>query len=149
VAPQAEAPTNNSSLSARLPAILVVDDEAAVRLLTCRILEDHGYRTLQAGDGSEALDLLASGAESIALVLTDIRMPTVSGLELERMVCARWPSIGVLLMSGETFQEWLTQVIRDRSLHTLRKPFTSENLLDAVREILEHRDELGDVAPGA
>jgi DNA-binding NtrC family response regulator len=121
----------------------VVDDEPPVRLLACRVLEDHGYRTLQAGDGSEALELIAGGAESIALVLTDIRMPRVSGLELERMVHARWPHLRVLLMSGETTQEWLTQVVRDRALHMLRKPFTAEILLEAVREMLEHRDELG------
>jgi DNA-binding NtrC family response regulator len=121
----------------------VVDDEASVRLLACRLLEDHGYRTLQAGDGSEAIELLAAGPESIALVLTDIRMPTVSGLELERMVRARWPHLGVLLMSGETTQEWLTQVVRDRALHMLRKPFTAEILLEAVREMLEHRNEMG------
>ena len=141
---QAEGPTNNSTVSARLPpAILVVDDEPGVRQLACRILEDHGYHTLQAGDGSEALELLGRAAESVAMVLTDIRMPSVSGLELERMMRARWPSIPVLLMSGETTQEWITQVIRDRALHMLRKPFTVEVLLDAVREILEHRDELG------
>jgi DNA-binding NtrC family response regulator len=121
----------------------VVDDEVPVRLLACRLLEDHGYRTVQAGDGSEAIELLAAGAESIALVLTDIRMPTVSGLELERMVRARWPHLGVLLMSGETTQEWLTQVVRDRALHMLRKPFTAEVLLEAVQEMLEHRDEMG------
>jgi DNA-binding NtrC family response regulator len=121
----------------------VVDDEPPVRLLACRVLEDHGYRTLQAGDGSEALELIASGAESIALVLTDIRMPRVSGLELERMVHARWPHLRVLLMSGETTQEWLTQVVRDRALHMLRKPFTAEILLEAVREMLEHRNEMG------
>jgi DNA-binding NtrC family response regulator len=144
VATQAEAPTNNSTVSARVPpAILVVDDEAAVRQLTCRVLEDHGYHTLQAGDGSEALELLARAAESVVMVLTDIRMPTVSGIELERMMRARWPSIPVLLMSGETTQEWISQVIRDRALHMLRKPFTVEILLEAVREILEHRDELG------
>jgi DNA-binding NtrC family response regulator len=121
----------------------VVDDEAPVRLLACRLLEDHGYRTVQAGDGSEAIELLAAGAESIALVLTDIRMPTVSGLELERMVRARWPRLGVLLMSGETTQEWITQVVRDRALQMLRKPFTAEVLLEAVREMLEHRNEMG------
>jgi DNA-binding NtrC family response regulator len=121
----------------------VVDDEASVRLLACRLLEDHGYRTVQAGDGSEAIELLAAGAESIALVLTDIRMPTVSGLELERLVRARWPHLGVLLMSGETTQEWLTQVVRARALHMLRKPFTAEVLLEAVREMLEHRNEIG------
>jgi DNA-binding NtrC family response regulator len=121
----------------------VVDDEAPVRLLACRLLEDHGYRTIQAGDGSEAIELLAAGAESIVLVLTDIRMPTVSGLELERIVRARWPRIGVLLMSGETTQEWLTQVVRDRALHMLRKPFTAEILVESVREMLEHRNELG------
>jgi DNA-binding NtrC family response regulator len=121
----------------------VVDDEAPVRLLACRLLEDHGYRTVQAGDGSEAIELLAAGAESIALVLTDIRMPTVSGLELERMVRARWPNLGVLLMSGETTQEWITQVVRDRALQMLRKPFTAEVLLEAVREMLEHRNEMG------
>ena len=121
----------------------MVDDEEGVRSLACRILEDHGHRTIQAGDGSKALELLARGAESIAMVLTDIRMPTVSGLELESMMRARWPSIPVLLMSGETTQEWITQVIRDRALHMLRKPFTAEILVQAVREILEHRNEMG------
>ena len=131
-------------VSARVPpAILVVDDEAAVRQLACRILEDHGYHTFQAGDGSEALELLARAPDSVSMVLTDIRMPTVSGLELERMIRARWPSIPVLLMSGETTQEWITQVVRDRALHMLRKPFTVEILLEAIRAILEHRDELG------
>ena len=125
------------------PAILVVDDETGVRQLACRILEDHGYPTLQAADGSEALELLARAADSVVMILTDIRMPTVSGLELEQKVRARWPSIPVLLMSGETTQEWITQVVRDRALHMLRKPFTTEILLEAVREILEHRSELG------
>jgi DNA-binding NtrC family response regulator len=144
VATQAEAPTNNSAVSARVPpAILVVDDEAGVRQLACRILEEHGYRTLQAGDGSDALELLTRAADSVVMVLTDIRMPTVSGLELERMMRLRWPSIPVLLMSGETTQEWITQVVRDRALHMLRKPFTAEILLQAVQEILEHRNELG------
>jgi DNA-binding NtrC family response regulator len=143
VATQAEAPTNSTASARVQPAILVVDDEAAVRQLACRVLEDHGYHTLQAGDGSEALELLARAAESVGMVLTDIRMPTVSGIELERMMRARWPSIPVLLMSGETTQEWISQVLRDRALHMLRKPFTVEILLDAVREILEHRDELG------
>jgi two-component system cell cycle sensor histidine kinase/response regulator CckA len=144
VATQAEAPTNNSSLSARIPpAILVVDDESAVRQLACRLLEDHGYPTLQAGDGSEALELLGRAADSVAMVLTDIRMPTVSGLELESMMRARWPSIPVLLMSGETTQEWITQVIRDRALHMLRKPFSADALLEAVRELLEQREEMG------
>ena len=144
MATQAEAPTNNSVVSVRVaPAILVVDDEPGVRQLACRMLEEHGYRTLQAGDGSDALELLTGAAESVAMVLTDIRMPTVSGLELERMMCARWPGIPVLLMSGETTQEWIAQVVRDRALHMLRKPFTAEILLQAVREILEHRNKLG------
>jgi DNA-binding NtrC family response regulator len=144
VAIQAEVPTNNSMASARVPpAILVVDDEVGVRQLACRILEDHGYHTLQAGDGSEALELLARAADSVSMVLTDIRMPTVSGLELEGMMRARWPGIPVLLISGETTQEWITQVVRDRALHMLRKPFTVEILLEAIGEILEHRDELG------
>jgi DNA-binding NtrC family response regulator len=121
----------------------VVDDEVGVRQLACRILEDHGYHTFQAGDGSEALELLARAPDSVSMVLTDIRMPTVSGLELERMIRARWPSVPVLLMSGETTQEWITQVVRDRALHMLRKPFSGESVLEAIGALLEHRDVRG------
>ncbi len=116
--------------------ILVVEDESAVRRLACQLLQRHGYKTVEAGDGKEALAVLSATGTPIGLVLTDIRMPNLNGLELERLVHERWPAIPVLLMSGEVTREWVVEVVHDPTVHLLRKPFTAEALLEAVHEML-------------
>jgi DNA-binding NtrC family response regulator len=116
--------------------ILVVDDEPGVRQLACGVLEQTGYRTLEAEDGHEALELLSRPPAPIALVLSDIRMPKLNGMELERIIRQRWPTLPVLLMSGEMTREWVVRV-REHSLYLLRKPFRSRDLLDSVKELIE------------
>jgi two-component system, cell cycle sensor histidine kinase and response regulator CckA len=116
--------------------ILVVEDEPAVRRLACQVLQRHGYLTVEAGDGKEALAVLSATATPIGLVLTDIRMPNLNGLELERLVRERWPAIPVLLMSGEITREWVVEVVHDPTVRLLRKPFTAEALLEALHEML-------------
>jgi two-component system cell cycle sensor histidine kinase/response regulator CckA len=115
--------------------VLVVDDEEAVRHLASRMLMWAGYQALEAGHGREALATIEQRAAAIHLVLTDIKMPGMSGRELGRHVEQRWPGKPVLYMSGfasEVFQGGLLEP----GAPFLAKPFTQEDLAHKVRSLL-------------
>jgi two-component system cell cycle sensor histidine kinase/response regulator CckA len=116
--------------------ILVVEDEPGLRQLACAVLEQAGYRTLEAEDGRQAVEILSRPPAHIVLVLSDIRMPNLNGMELEQIIRRRWPTLPVLLMSGTMTREWVVRV-REHSLYLLRKPFRSRDLLDSVKELIE------------
>ncbi|MCI0371123.1 MAG: response regulator [candidate division NC10 bacterium] len=118
------------------PVVLIVDDEAGLRHLARQILQRGGYGTLEAADGVEALAILSAPPSLIALVLTDVRMPKMNGLELERVVHQRWPGLPVLLMSGEITKEWVSETLGTRALDIIRKPFLGEHLLEMVHDLL-------------
>jgi CheY-like chemotaxis protein len=82
--------------------VLVVDDEDIVRHMTTRTLTESGFRVLEAHDGEEAASLLATlGTNVIGLIVSDIRMPRMNGLELSSLVSQRWPTVSLVLISGE------------------------------------------------
>ena len=72
-----------------------------------------------------------------ALVLSDIRMPKVDGVQLERTCRDRWPGFPVLLMSGEVTRDWVVRLVRDGAHEVIRKPFQPDTLVEAVRSILQ------------
>ena len=80
------------SSPAQAPTILVIEDEAIVREVVQKTLEQNGYRVLVAGGGNEALDLCESSATPIDLVLTDIVMPGTSGADLAGYLASRYSS---------------------------------------------------------
>jgi DNA-binding NtrC family response regulator len=128
--------------------VLVVDDEAGVRRMICTLLEREGYRTLDAAGGEEALAIVRADAE-VGLVLTDVRMPGMNGLQLEQAIRGIRSELPVLLMSGEVTREWVVRLIREHPANVIRKPFESAELLAKVRELLgpeQTRD--GDVGLG-
>lgn len=127
-------PSSNPSIAA---CILVVDDEPGVRRLACQTLQRGGYATIEAGDGAEALQILECATPPIALVLSDIRMPHVDGVQLERTCRERWPTLPVLLMSGEVTRDWVVRLVREGAHQVIRKPFQADTLVQAVRTILE------------
>jgi CheY-like chemotaxis protein len=89
---------HGSAGQARL--ILIVDDEADVRLSAVAAIEAMGYRSLEAADAVEALDLLEHHPD-VDLLLTDVRMPgDMDGAELAFTVRSRWPAIGIVVISG-------------------------------------------------
>ena len=116
--------------------ILVVDDEPGLRRLACQMLERAGYATLEAEDGAQALRVLDEHAGSVSLVLSDIRMPNLDGIELEQICRERWPTLPVVLMSGEVTRDWVVRLVRQDAHSVLRKPFLAETLLEMVRSIL-------------
>ena len=128
-----------SSDAAGLETILLVEDDAAVRVLTRQALERYGYRILEAESGREALRLAESNAESIDLLITDVVMPELGGRELAETLVARRPKLKVLFVSGYTEDALLRQGIAQARSAYLQKPFTLLSLAKRAREILDQR----------
>ena len=123
------------TLTAMSATILVVEDENAVRRLTERILWGHGYTILSAASGEEALRFLDGHGFEIDLLITDVVMPGMSGLELARRMAEVQPAAKVLFMSG--YNDEVTG--RAGLLHGepyIPKPFTKEALQQKVRSLL-------------
>jgi CheY-like chemotaxis protein len=80
--------------------ILVVEDEAILRMLNAEMLEDAGFRVLEAASADEAVKILEQSPD-VRVLFSDVKMPgTMDGIDLARMVHTRWPKIGILLTSG-------------------------------------------------
>jgi CheY-like chemotaxis protein len=117
--------------------ILLVEDEELVRQLTAKILDERGYRILEAADGREALEVVASFEDAIHLLLTDVVMPGMPGTVLARRTVSLRPSIKVLFMSGYSEEAVESPTGHLAGVRILQKPFEARDLLTAVREVLE------------
>jgi two-component system cell cycle sensor histidine kinase/response regulator CckA len=115
--------------------VLVVEDEDMVRDFTCRVLAAHGYRCVEATDGSEALRLIRERGESIDAVVTDVVMPNIGGGTLARHLAEVRPGLPVLFTSAYTSQEVIRRGLISSDAPFLQKPFASEALLAKLREI--------------
>jgi PAS domain S-box-containing protein len=109
--------------------VLVVEDEVVVRALVREILEEDGYRVVEAAGGRDALALLEEG-HAVELVLTDVAMPDLGGLELAEEVARLLPGCPVIAMSGSAAEA-------REGVRFLQKPFTHETLTRAVRDALD------------
>ena len=115
--------------------ILVVDDDRAVRRVTRRILERDGFRVTEISDGPGAVALLDEQPGEVALVLSDLNMPGMNGLELAERVRAQHPDVGIILMSG-LVDEALRGSAREAGVdRVVAKPFQLGELLEAVRAL--------------
>jgi two-component system cell cycle sensor histidine kinase/response regulator CckA len=110
--------------------VLVVDDEPAVRAITARSLESGDFRVLQAADGADALELVARDGPP-HLVLTDVLMPRIGGVELARRLKERWPTLPILFMSGYSAEELGRRGLTAEG-ELIQKPFTQEELVRSV-----------------
>ncbi len=117
--------------------VLLVEDEAAVRALTGRILRDRGYNVLEATDGMEALRVSQEYASEIHLVLTDVVMPGMGGKALVSRIQELRPKIKALFISGYTDDAISHHGILDSDVAFLQKPFTLEGLIRKVRDVLD------------
>ncbi len=115
--------------------ILVVDDDAAVRRATSGLLRSLGYTVSVAPNGQAALHLMQT--ESVELLLSDLNMPRVSGIELAAMAHARWPHLKVLLTSGSDMSA--AELDRGDGISFIPKPFRKEELAQRVRAILDRQ----------
>jgi PAS domain S-box-containing protein len=123
-------PGGTAKSSTQGETILVVEDEAAVRRLTCRILAREGYTVLEAEDAPRALDTWDAHPGAIDLLLTDVVMPGMSGKELAERL-----GIEPVFMSGYTDDVMLRHGME--GLRLVQKPFDAQTLLGAVRSALD------------
>ncbi len=108
--------------------LMIVDDDPEVRTIVAEFLEDFGYDVVQADSGREALDLLDRQGD-VRMIISDIRMPDMSGIELADIATGRQRDLKIILISGY----FVSQQVERRFL---RKPFRMRELEAAVRDEL-------------
>lgn len=116
--------------------ILLVEDEDPVRAFVKRALEMDGHSVLEASDGEDGLERFLAEAGSFDLLLTDIRMPIMDGIELAHMVRRHNASIPILLMTGFAEQRERASSLSGIVTDVLTKPFTLVDLRKTVGRIL-------------
>jgi CheY-like chemotaxis protein len=139
----ASVPDSDPELAAEMPhgdgqLILVVDDEAPLRLITRHTLEAYGYRVVLAADGAEAVAIYASRHEEIDAVLTDMMMPEMDGPAAIPVLQRIDPDVRIIAASGLSAGSAAAKLGVD---HFLPKPYTAEMLLNALRDVLANHAE--------
>ena len=124
---------------AKVPTILVVDDEAGLRRVLERILTRHGYRVLTAGSAETAYELLAS--EEADALLLDIHLPTMSGLALYLAIIHRWPALDgrIAIMTGDAEADEVRTWLEHHRCTVIRKPFNLDRVTEWVATVLRAR----------
>jgi two-component system cell cycle sensor histidine kinase/response regulator CckA len=127
--------------------ILLVEDEESVRRPAAEFLQHSGYNVLEAGNGAQALEVVANSELPIDLVVTDVVMPGMSGGALAEHLSTTTPASRILFVSGYAEQVVIDHHIVDVHRNFLQKPFTLRELAAKIRETLDRRDcALGEVA---
>jgi two-component system cell cycle sensor histidine kinase/response regulator CckA len=116
--------------------ILLVEDEAALRAIAREILEEHGYRVIEAGGANEAIEIVNRHPEPIHLLLTDVVMRGMNGRALAESLAAARPGLRVLYMSGYTDDVIAHSGVLEPGTLLITKPFTALALLGSVRQAL-------------
>jgi two-component system cell cycle sensor histidine kinase/response regulator CckA len=119
--------------------VLIVEDDAALRALSARILEGNGYTVLLARNGLEALAIAAGHVGPIDLVATDVVMPKMNGRPLVEKLLETREHMGVLFMSGYTDDEVMRRGVIDGGTAFLQKPFTPAQFARKVRHVLDQK----------
>jgi DNA-binding NtrC family response regulator len=116
--------------------VLVVDDEPMVRWFAARVLREEGFGVHEAGDGAEALELIGAGIADFEIVLSDIVMPRMNGVQLLQWLSTSHPDLPVILMSGYGTAQLAGLGIAS-PCGVLAKPFTPEALVTEVRRCIQ------------
>jgi two-component system, cell cycle sensor histidine kinase and response regulator CckA len=141
--PRVDAPAEAGPAGPESPAprgaetLLVVEDDPAVRALTCLVLRAAGYAVLESESGQEAVGLAAAHPGRVDLLVTDVVMPGLGGRELAGRLSERSPGLKVLYLSGYTEDAVVRHGVREEQVDFLQKPFSPATLARKVREILD------------
>jgi CheY-like chemotaxis protein len=134
LAPDTAAERPPAPAAATREAILLVEDEPAVRQLFAQALLRAGYRVYEARNGQEAMKVFDQHGDAIDLLLTDLRMPYMGGVELAQHLRARRKTLKLICVSG-----YPGGAESELTGDFLAKPFSRESLLSKVREVLDRR----------
>ena len=114
--------------------ILLTEDDDSVRAFVSRALELDGHQVETACHGVEAMDRLNDSAGGFDLLVTDVKMPIMDGIALAHEASGQWPKLPILLMTGFADQRERAQDLADIIRDVLTKPFTLQQIREAVTE---------------
>jgi two-component system chemotaxis response regulator CheY len=136
-----EAPTKDKPVQGR---VLVVDDEEHARKTVRMTLEKVGYEVVEADDGGKAITILNAGDNPLMvdLIICDIRMPQVSGMEAIAYFRSQYPSIPVVVLTAYPDTGQAVSLLKQGVVDYVTKPVESEILTDVVANAMKHRAEL-------
>jgi CheY-like chemotaxis protein len=117
--------------SAKIPAVLVVEDESMIRTCAAKIIEAAGFEVIEAASADEAIRILECRSD-IRVMFTDIQMPgSMDGLKLAHAVRNRWPPIKIIVTSG---RDLITEQDLPEGVHFFAKPYDTIAITDVLRE---------------
>jgi len=122
-------------MAAEQVRILVVDDEEVVRNLLQRTLAEAGYDVATAADGEEALSAVSQG--EIEVVLLDIKMPGISGIEVLGKLTTDWPDICVIMVTAVVDTQTAVESLKAGAYDYITKPFNRDDVVKKVQEAIE------------
>ena len=130
-----------------MPRILIIDDEPLIRSVLRRILERNGHTVVDASNGRDGLELWRH--TPIDLLLVDIFMPDLDGIEVIMQLTRVWPRAKIIAMTGNARKSGTTSLVAHASLelgaqHILMKPFTKLTLLSAISAVLNPEEKTSD-----
>jgi DNA-binding response OmpR family regulator len=133
---------SHSPLAGR--SVLVVDDVGVVRKAVFRFLSEAGARVFESASAGEAIEVLSTARPPVQLVITDVVMPDVNGVDLARLIREQWPATRVLFMSAFPAEVLVREGLENPDVMFLAKPFTRDELIARVSTALggtQKRDE--------
>ncbi len=130
-------PSQAHSNRPRRQTVLLVEDEIALRRLMTKVLEGAGFQVVEAKDGEQAAEICKSWAEPIDMVVSDLAMPKVTGLQLKEIIAGLRPTVRFLLISGYAEDVVEDPAILRADTNFLEKPFLPDELILKVRQVLQ------------
>ena len=117
------------------PRVMVVDDDAGIRLTLEAIIEDEGYDVVAVEDGYQAIELAKD--TPFAVIFMDVRMPGINGVEAYRQIKMVSPSSVVVMMTGFSVEELVKEALREGAYAVIFKPVSPERIIDILQAVLK------------
>ena len=118
--------------------VLVIDDEPIVRISSQRTLAPAGYDVTLAESGRAGIEIM--GRETFDVILLDLKMPDMGGIDVLKVIMERWPGTKVIIVTGYSTVDTAVEALRLGAYNHIEKPFTPDSLLTAVNEVFEKKD---------
>jgi DNA-binding NtrC family response regulator len=118
--------------------ILVIDDEPIVRISCKRTLVPEGYDVTLADSGRAGIEILEK--DPFDLILLDLKMPDMGGIDVLKVIMERWPATKVIIVTGYSTVDTAVEALRLGAFNHIEKPFTPDSILAAVNEVFDKKD---------
>src|SRR3954467_1582589 len=135
--PENNQPMLGNRSSEQSPTCLIVDDEPRIRQVLVHLMKHDGFRCLEAGDGIEALEVVA--AHPVTLVMADVEMPRMNGIALLSELQRRQPDVAVVMITGNTDVETAVETLSRGAMDYITKPFQLGEVRARILQALEKR----------